>query len=96
MHLGRVEKRRMLRHLLSDRAQVDVCVVAETRFLEGRGQNLMCEIFSKEYTWYGKIEVDKRARGEKGELEYLCGMVWVFAKRLREVKCMNQCGWKLE
>lgn len=32
---------RMLRHLLVDRAQVDVCVVAETRFLEGRGESSM-------------------------------------------------------
>ena len=37
VHLGRIEKRRSLRHLLVDRAQVDICVVAETRFIEGRG-----------------------------------------------------------
>lgn len=57
MHLGKIEKRKALLHLLVDQAQVDICVVAETRFIKGRGCDLMEEVFKEEFVWYGKDRV---------------------------------------
>jgi hypothetical protein len=66
MPLGKIEKRKQLRHLVEDRARVDVCVVAETRFIKGRGEYLMNEIFKEDYSWFGKEREQRKARGGKG------------------------------
>jgi hypothetical protein len=66
IHLGRIEKRKALAHLLVDSAKVNICVVTETRFLPNRGDELMKEIFEKEYEWYGRERKDQKARGGEG------------------------------
>ena len=66
IHLGRIEKRKALAHLLIDSAQVDIVVVTETRFLEGRGSELMNEVFNSDYEWYGRERGGQKAIVEKG------------------------------
>lgn len=66
IQLGRIEKRRALAHLLIDRALVDICVVTETRFLEGRGEELMEEVFAKNYKWLGRDRKKQKAKGGEG------------------------------
>ncbi len=66
IHLSRVERRRALSHLLIDSGKVDVCVVSESRFIEGRGEELMQEIFREEYEWYGRDRRGQRSKGGEG------------------------------
>lgn len=66
IQLGRSEKRKALAHLLIDRAQVDLAVVTETRFLKDRGEELMKEIFNLDYEWYGRERRGQRSSGGEG------------------------------
>lgn len=65
MPLGKIEKRRQCKHLVVDRAGIDICVIAETRFFSGRGTELMKEIFLEDYAWFGK-DSDRKIRGGTG------------------------------
>ena len=66
MHLRKLEKRKMFVSLCS-LAQVDLCVVSETKLDPGQGQVSMNEVIdSKEFEWMSKERKDQKSKGGEG------------------------------